>query len=180
VVADRRGQAVTPVSRHVVLTGLMGSGKSTIGRLVAERTGLALLDVDEAITARTGRTVRELWEEGGEAAYRELESGEVLAALERADPVVIAAPGGVVLDARVRAALTGAFVVWLRADPATLSARVSRGDHRPLLGDDPRTVLERMAVERSDLYQDLADLVVDVDDGAPEELAERVVAAAPR
>ena len=67
----------------IVLVGLMGSGKTTVGRLVAEATGRELVDVDVAITARTGKTVRQLWEEGGEAAYRSLERDEVLATLGR-------------------------------------------------------------------------------------------------
>ena len=88
----------------VVLVGLMGTGKSTVGRLIAEATGRELVDVDEAITKRTGKTVRQLWEDGGEAAYRSLESGEVIEALRRGD-VVVAAPGGVVMDPEVRRAL---------------------------------------------------------------------------
>jgi shikimate kinase len=149
---------------HVVLLGLMGSGKSTVGALVAERTGRGLVDVDVAITARTGKSVRQLWEEGGEAAYRRLESAEVLAALRDDAPTVIAAPGGVVLDPEVRSALADAdnvFVVWLRADPATLAERVRPGDHRPLLGDRPYEVLAAMAADRSQLYEGLADAVVD-------------------
>lgn len=159
----------------VVLVGLMGSGKSTVGRLVAERTGRRLVDVDVAITARTGQSVRELWEAGGEAAYRHLESAEVLAALGDDVADVIAAPGGVVLDPEVRAALRTAFVVWLRADPAVLADRVSRGDHRPLLGDRPHEVLAGMARDRAALYGEVADAVVDVDTVGPEDAAGTIV-----
>ncbi len=158
----------------VVLVGLMGAGKSTVGRLVAEATGRHLVDVDAAITARTGRSVRELWEEGGEAAYRTLESDEVRRALGRPD-VVIAAPGGVVLDPAVRAALGGAFVVWLRARPATLGGRVRPGDHRPLLGDDPTADLAAMSADRADLYASVADHVVDTDDLSAEAAAATVL-----
>ncbi|MCU1454149.1 MAG: aroK [Acidimicrobiales bacterium] len=147
----------------VVLVGLMGTGKSTVGALVAARTGRTLVDADRAIEARTGKTVRELWEAGGEAAYRQLESAVVLDAIAGDEPTVIAAPAGAVLDPAVRAALDDAFVVWLRADPATLAARVGHGDHRPLLGDHPKDVLAAMAKERAHLYQGVADAVVDVD-----------------
>lgn len=99
--------------RGMVLVGLMGAGKSLVGGLVAEETGWELVDVDVAIAARTGATVREIWQSGGEAAYRQLESEEVLHALQRVSPVVIAAPGGVILDPAVRAELDDAFVVWL-------------------------------------------------------------------
>src|SRR2546421_12942366 len=101
----------------------MGSGKSTVGELVAARTGRRLVDADTAIESRTGSTVRELWESGGEAAYRQLESDVVVNAVGGEERVVVAAPGGAVLDPVVRAALADAFVVWLRAAPAVLAAR---------------------------------------------------------
>ena len=128
----------------VVLMGLMGSGKSTVGALVATATGRPLIDTDAAISTMTGKAVRELWEEGGESAYRQMESQ-------------------VVLDPAVRAALVDAFVVWLRTDPATLAQRVRPGDHRPLLSDRPFEVLSAMAVERSHLYAEVADLTIDTD-----------------
>jgi shikimate kinase len=153
---------VTPL----VLVGLMGTGKSTVGRRIAQATGRLLVDVDVAITERTGRTVRELWEERGEAGYRGLESGEVLDALRRGD-VVVAAPGGVVMDPEVRRALADAHVVWLRADPEALGTRVRAGDHRPLRGDDPEADLAAMAADRAELYASVADLTVDTDDADP-------------
>jgi shikimate kinase len=157
-------------STQVVLVGLMGAGKSTVGALVAAALGRELVDVDVAITRRTGRSVRELWEEGGEAAYRGLESSTVLDTLDGPD-VVLAAPGGVVLDPQVRNALGPAQVVWLRADPRTLGARVRAGDHRPLLGDDPTADLAAMASARAELYAGVADLVVDTGAAAPDEAA---------
>ena len=164
------------VAAPIVLVGLMGSGKSTVGRLVAEATGRVLVDVDQAITARTGKTVRELWEEGGEVAYRALESEEVLTTLRRPD-VVLAAPGGVVLDVTVRDALADAFVVWLRATPVTLGSRVRRGDHRPLLGDDPAADLAVMAADRAELYASVADAIVDTDELSADTAAAAVVVA---
>ncbi len=145
------------------MVGLMGAGKSSVGALVAAATGRTFVDVDLAIATRTGKSVRELWEEGGEPAYRHLESQVVLETLARRDEVVLAAPGGTVLDPAVRAALDAAFVVWLRADPATLATRVEHDDHRPLLGDRPFEVLTSMAAERAGLYGSVADLVVDTD-----------------
>ena len=151
----------------------MGSGKSTVGRLVADATGRSLVDVDLAITARTGKTVRELWEAGGEAAYRRLESDAVHETLSR--DVVLAAPGGVILDPAVRAALGDAFVVWLRADPSALGARVHTGAHRPLLGADPTADLAAMAADRSDLYASVADLIIDTDALGPDAAATRIL-----
>ncbi len=161
--------------RGMVLVGLMGAGKSLVGGLVAEETGWELVDVDVAIAARTGATVREIWQSGGEAAYRQLESEEVLHALQRVSPVVIAAPGGVILDPAVRAELDDAFVVWLRADPATLAGRVRPGDHRPLLGEHPFDALAAKAGERARLYEGVADAVVDTDDLDAESVADLVI-----
>jgi shikimate kinase len=159
----------------VVLVGLMGSGKSTVGALVAARTGRIFVDVDVAIEEETGKTVRELWEEGGEAAYRSLESGAVLRTLRDDTPSVLAAPGGVVLDPAVRAALAGRLVVWLRTRPTTLAGRVHPGDHRPLLGDQPAETLAAMAEERSDLYQGVATATIDTDGRTPDEVADAVI-----
>jgi shikimate kinase len=161
----------------LVLIGLMGAGKSTVGASVAERTGRALVDVDVTITERTGNTVRELWESGGEAAYRQLESDIVLESLSGPQDTVLAAPGGVVMDPAVRAALSSALVVWLRADPSTLCERVERDDHRPLLGDQPYTVLATMADERAALYEEAADIVVDTDHQDVDVLADHIVRA---
>jgi shikimate kinase len=160
--------------RQVVLVGLMGSGKSTVGALVAARTDRVFVDVDVVIAQATGKTVRELWEEGGEAAYRKLESAAVLRVLAGDVPSVLAAPGGVVLHAAVRAALAGHLVVWLRAGPATLAGRVHVGDHRPLLGDRPAETLAVMADERSDLYRQVASTTIDTDDRRPDAVADVV------
>jgi shikimate kinase len=159
----------------VVLVGLMGSGKSTVGALVARRTGQNFVDVDAVITARMSKTVRELWEEGGEAAYRHIESDVVLEVLRDDRSTVLAAPGGVVVDPVVRAALADSFVVWLRTSPSTLAGRVRPGDHRPLLGDQPDQTFAAMAEMRSELYRQVATAIIDTDDRAPEVIADTVL-----
>lgn len=159
----------------IVLVGLMGTGKSTVGGVIAKRCGRKLVDSDQVIEESTMQTVRELWESGGEVAYRALESKVVLDALEQGPPVVIAAPGGAVLDPTVRKALSEAFVVWLRAHPKTLASRVEVGDHRPLLGDMPAEVFSKMMSERSELYATVADLVVDVDRMSPQRCADVIL-----
>ena len=161
----------------VVLVGLMGAGKSSVGSVVAARMGMTFVDVDIAIVQRAGKTVRELWEQGGEPAYRYLESTVVLETLAEERDVVLAAPGGVVLDPAVRAALADAFVVWLRTDPATLANRVRLDDHRPLLGEHPQDVLTSMEHQRSGIYEGLADLVIDTDHEDVETIAGRIVGA---
>jgi shikimate kinase len=159
----------------VVMVGLMGAGKSSVGARVAAATGRVFVDVDRDIQRRTGKTVRQLWEEGGEPAYRHLESEVVLETLAQDDNVVLAAPGGAILDPAVRAALGPPFVVWLRADPSTLAARVEHDDHRPLLGDHPLVVLTSMARERAGLYGSVADLVVDTEGRDTAAIADIVV-----
>ena len=159
----------------IAVIGLMGAGKTTVGRLAADTLSRRLVDADTVIFARTGRTVRELWLEGGEDAYRALESDVVLDALAGPDPVVVAVPGGAVLDPRVRAALETAFVVWLQATPTALAMRVQRGDHRPILGNDVVEDFTAMASERDELYGDIADLTIDTTGLEPVAVADRII-----
>jgi shikimate kinase len=153
----------------------MGSGKSTVGALVAACTDRTFVDVDFVIAQETGKTVRQLWEEGGEAAYRQLESGAVLRVLRSSTPSVLAAPAGVILDPVVRTSLAGSIVVWLRTDPTTLAGRVRAGDHRPLLEGRPFATLTAMAKARSNLYEQVATAILDTDDASPDAIAEAIV-----
>jgi shikimate kinase len=163
---------------HLVLVGMMGSGKTSVGTQVAARLGRPLLDSDAVIEERTGRTVREIFETDGEAAFRRLESDALAASLASPEPSVVAAAGGTVLDPANRRLLDadGTTVVWLDAEPATLAERVRAGDHRPLLGDDPGAALARLDGERRALYREVADHRIDVDDRSPEEAVAAVLA----
>jgi shikimate kinase len=160
---DAPGAVVGPV----VLVGMMATGKTTIGRRLAVALGRRLFDSDEMIQSRTGKTVAELWEEGGEPAFRTLETQVLAEALRSDPPAVVAAAGGVVLAAANRDELQrvsehGGVVVWLRADPAVLAGRVQPGDHRPLLASHPAATLRRLAAERETLYAEVADRHLDV------------------
>lgn len=163
---------------HVVLVGLMATGKTTVGRVLAERLGRRLVDSDREIEQAQGRTVREIFASDGEAAFRALEKQALCDALEQPEPLVIAAAGGVVLDAGNRQALrTGhCHVVWLRADPDLLAERAVRNDHRPLLDDDPVRRLHEMAADRESLYAEVADVIVDISDRTPDEVADLIEA----
>jgi shikimate kinase len=176
VVVDR---ALLPDVRHVACIGLMGSGKSTVGRLVAQRLGWGFVDVDDLIEASTGHTVAELWEQGGEAAYRPLETSIVVDVLGAFQHSVVATPGGVVLDPEaVRAVETGDVVsVYLRAEPEALAERIAHdaGHTRPLVDDRPCEVMRSMFAARDDSYQRLADQVVQVDDLTPDQAATAVL-----
>jgi len=121
--------------------------------------------------------VREIFESDGEAAYRTLERAALIDALDRSEPSVVAAAGGVVLDPENRAALKrSGTVIWLRASPEVLASRVDGGqDHRPLLGGDAVGTLTRLDRERRALYEEVADHVIDIDDLDPEETAAAVL-----
>jgi shikimate kinase len=163
--------------RHLVLVGMMGAGKTTIGRALAVRLGRTLYDSDLMIEAREGRTVREIFAADGEAAFRAIETEVLAEALAAPEPSVIAAAGGVVLSDHNRLALrsSSARVVWLRADPALLVERVKSGPHRPLLDDDPERVLRQMYADREPLYRDVADAVVTVDNRSINDVVEAVL-----
>lgn len=164
-------------AEHLVLVGMMGSGKSTVGRIAAERLGRSLVDTDAVIEATTGRTVRQIFEAEGEPAFRALETQVLRDALAAAEPSVIAAAGGVVLDAENRRLLSesDARVVWLRAEPTLLAERVRSGSHRPALDDDPLGTLNRMAETREALYREVADAIVTVDGRSVFEVVEAVL-----
>ena len=161
----------------IYLVGMMGSGKTTVGRLLAERLALPFLDSDAQVVANTGMTVPEIFEQHGEPAFRAEESKALREAAE-GPRAVVAVAGGAVLDPENRKLLrsTGT-VVWLRADLATVTKRVGRGTGRPLLADDPAAVLAALYPERRPLYEELADIAVDVDDVRPEAVVDAIVDA---
>lgn len=163
--------------QHLVLVGMMAVGKTTVARAVAERLNRPLFDSDLMIEQRTGRTVREIFADDGEPAFRVLESEVLNDALASATPSVIAAAGGVVMRPENRAALNtaNARVVWLFADPSTLLTRIQGDDHRPLLDGDPAGTLQRMLRERESLYREVADDVVVVDERTIAEVVEAVL-----
>lgn len=162
-------ESVVGGPRHVVLVGLMGTGKTTTGRLLADALGRPLVDSDLLIESTTGRTVREIFATDGEAAFRSLETAALTEALARREPLVIAAAGGVVLREENRRALLAAdaFVVWLQAELSVLKARAVTGTHRPLLDDDPAETLRQMSFDRAERYAEVADVVVDTTARAP-------------
>lgn len=168
-----------PLAERILLVGMMGSGKTTVGRLLAERLGWDYVDSDEQVCRNTGRSVREIFETDGEPAFRVEEKRALLQALAGENPAVVGVAGGAVLDEENRTVIAGAgTVVWLDAPPEVLASRVSAGrDHRPLLGDDPAAALRRLDRERRPLYQEVADVVVDVAEVPPNQVVERILQA---
>lgn len=168
------------MSVSLVLVGLMGTGKSTIAKEYAKRTGCELLDTDRIIESEVGLSVREIFAQRGENEFRAIES-ETLSRVLARPGAVIAAAGGVVLTQANRDALHAARangtvkVVWLRADPRVLVERTSRGTHRPLLDNDAAGTLRSLAASREGLYHDVADLVIDTDELSIEQIVEQLI-----
>lgn len=168
---------VLTADQHLVLVGMMAVGKTTVARVAAERLGRPAFDSDEMIERQTGRTVREIFADDGEAAFRALETAVLRLALASDEPAVIAAAGGAVLNPDNRAALkdSHARVVWLNANTATLLQRIHFDGHRPLLDDDPAGTLQRMFREREVLYREVADAIVVVDQLSVDEVVAAVL-----
>lgn len=164
-------------SLHVALIGLSGSGKSTAAPLIAARTGRVAVDLDRVVAERAGSSVEQIFAEpDGEARFRTLEHEALIDALG-GSAAVIATGGGVVLDPENRAELRrDATVVWLRAHPTRLAARLSdTAEARPLLDGDVEFALQRLSAERAALYDEVADVVIDVDGIDPISVAEEIV-----
>lgn len=152
--------------RKIVLIGMMGVGKSSAGRRVAEVLGLAFVDLDRRIERTSGRTIREIFETDGEPVFRDLEEQALREVLDEPQPMLIAAGGGIVVRSANRRLLEDADdVVWLRADAEVLARRVRAGrDHRPLVDGDPAERLRALAAERDEAYRHTATATIDVND----------------
>jgi shikimate kinase len=151
-------------AENIVLVGPMGSGKSAVGRQLAAQLGLRFVDSDLEVQARTGVDIPYIFEREGEAGFR-LREAEILDELTLREGIVLATGGGSVLDAGTRARLQDrGCVVYLRTSVDQQLARTRRSAQRPLLmNPDPRGTLERLAVLRAPLYEEVADLTVDTD-----------------
>ena len=152
---------------RVALVGMMGSGKSTIGRLLSESTGWPYVDNDELVRQTAGMTARELLAERGEEAMRRAESDALATGLALPPPAILGVAAGVILDPAGRERLrTDAIVVWLRAAAAVLESRALGAEHRPWLDDAGASWIRDAAAEREPLYAAVADLVIDTDAGS--------------
>lgn len=147
----------------IVLIGLTGSGKTTVGKHLAKQLKCTFVDTDDVVFETTGSSVREIFEQQGESAFRHYETRALEMIFADVTPRVIAAAGGAVLTEQNRRIIRNskAHVVWLDAEPAILLKRVSAGVHRPLLDDDASAALMAMSAERNNLYAELADVRVD-------------------
>ena len=164
------------IDRTLVLVGLMGAGKSCVGRRLAARLGLAFVDADVEFEAAAGCTISDYFARFGEASFREGER-KVISRLLDGAPVVLATGGGAFIDPATRERIKAAGrSVWIRADLELLLKRTNGRDHRPLLKQgDPREILGRLMAIRYPIYAE-ADIIVDSSDEAPEATVARVMA----
>jgi shikimate kinase len=161
----------------IVMVGLMGAGKTAIGRRLAGRLELPFVDADDEIAAAAGSSINDIFERLGEASFRDGER-RVIARLLDGPAIVLATGGGAFMDAQTRERIAAKGVsVWLRTDIDTLVRRTSRREDRPLLKNgDPREILLHLMEQRYPIYQ-LADIVVDSLDAPAEDTLQQVLNA---
>jgi shikimate kinase len=154
-----------PIDRSIVLIGMMGAGKSAIGRRLARALGWPFTDADAAIEAAAGTTIANIFAEIGEAAFRQSER-QVIARLLGGERQVLALGGGAFMDPATRELVRErAISIWLRADLDVLVRRTAKRGNRPLLaGGDPRAILEELLAKRAPVYAQ-ADIVIDSGNG---------------
>jgi shikimate kinase len=164
--------------KHLILIGLMGAGKTTVGKRCAERLDRAFMDTDDVVVSLARMPVDEIFASFGEPRFREMEREAVADVAASPTPLVIACGGGTVLDPENRNRLRASgVIVWLRAPVDVLTARVGDGSTRPLLRGDPATALTRLEKLREPAYEAAAHSSVDTADRDIDAVADAVVDA---
>jgi shikimate kinase/nucleoside-diphosphate-sugar epimerase len=174
------GEVPLPRQPNILLIGLMGSGKTTVGRIVAQMIGFQFVDTDAMIVETAGKTIPEIFASEGEAGFRLRESAALRSLLGKRG-CVIATGGGIITQPRNLPILRHlGYIVWLDADPERLARRTAMNSNRPLLAgeEDPKAKLERLLTERKPLYKSLADLRIQTAELTPQETAYGVMESA--
>lgn len=161
---------------NIFLVGPMGAGKSTVGRCLADLTGLCFIDSDAEIEHRTGADIAWVFDVEGESGFRKREE-HVIADLSKKEGIVLATGGGAVKNENNRKNLkAGGTVVYLETSVEQQFARTGRDRRRPLINnDDPKATLERLMVERDPLYRETADIIVKTDGKTAHNIAESII-----
>jgi shikimate kinase len=162
---------------NIVLIGLRGSGKTTVGKILARKLDREFIEMDELITRKAGAAIPEFVEKHGWEKFRELET-EVTGQVAGSDNIVNASGGGVVTDEKnITKLKESGVMVWLQADIDTLLKRIGEDKKRPplLAGVSRREEMETISRERKPLYQQAADLTVNTENRTPEEVADQVI-----
>jgi shikimate kinase len=167
---------VTGVVKSIVLIGMMGAGKSSVGRCLHRRTGLPLLDIDEFVASKFEMSIPEIFAEHGEKKFREVESEALRRVQTKKETIIVTGGGGVLRTENVEILRRG-VVVWLDADEKTLFARASRKQNRPLLQTkNPRKSFSQILAARRPLYANIADIRIDTSVLTDEEVAVAILA----
>jgi shikimate kinase len=170
--------AAEPRHDRVLLIGMMGAGKTTVGNALSNLLGWPYYDNDALLARAVGKDTRRVQEEDGIAALRRAESAALSVALEEGGPLIAGVAGGIVTDPLDMDRLHAGrgFVVWLRADLATLAARVT-GTDRPWLGESPEVAMRLLYAGREWLYAEASTMIVDEELTTPDQIALRIAAA---
>jgi shikimate kinase len=172
---SEHNERIVGLSPVCVLVGMMGAGKTTVGRLVADRLGLPFRDVDVDIEAAAGKPISDIFIDDGEEHFRALERAAIADALEGFDGV-LAVGGGAILADETRKRLLGHRVVYLSVELPDALKRVGLGAGRPMLAMNPRATLRHLLDQRRPLYQEVATVAVSTDGRTPDEVAAEVTA----
>ncbi len=174
------GEVSLPRQPNILLIGLMGSGKTTVGRIVAQMVGFQLIDTDHLIVEAAGKSIPDIFASEGEAGFRLREAAALRSLLGRRG-CVIATGGGIITQSGNLPLLRHlGYIAWLEADPERLAHRTAMNQNRPLLNgeEDPRAKLERLLAERKPIYQSIADLRIHTAELTPQETAYGVMESA--
>ena len=158
----------------IVLIGVPGAGKSTVGRLLAQQLGCAFVDTDNEVEAQAGKSISEIFIQDGEPAFRTLEKAIIGQALDKTD-AVIAVGGGALLDADTRSSVKQHECIWLQTNLNHAVDRVGMNKNRPLLLGNVRGQLADLMSAREPLYIECATLVVDTNDLTPAEVVQNII-----
>ena len=164
-------------ARNIILEGFMGSGKTTVSQILADKLSLEMLDTDAAIVEAEGRSINKIFADDGEEVFRDMETALLATAVsEHFREMVISLGGGLVLREENREMLKElGKVIYLRTSPETVYERIKSDDSRPLLkGEDPFSKIKKLQADRGPVYESCADIIVDTDNLTPEEIASRI------
>jgi shikimate kinase len=164
--------------RSIVLIGMMGAGKSSVGRCLEQRTGLRRFDTDEIVSTRLGMSIADIFSKLGEEEFRRAET-KALAELHPSQPAIIVTGGGIILrEENVHRLKKLGVVVWLDAKDEVLFERATRKPNRPLLAtNDPRETLAKISKQRAELYASASDLRIDTSRRSHDEVADFILSA---
>ena len=166
-----------PLTRSIVLIGMMGAGKSTVGAVLQRRTGIPCIDLDDVMEEKAGASIAEIFTREGESGFRDLES-KILADVPTSLRAIIVTGGGIVQRPENQAKLRQlGTIVWLDADPEILFARATENRLRPLLAsaEDPKKTFTELLLKRRPIYQQLARLRIDTNGLSQVEAADKVL-----